>query len=324
VKPVQDGPEVVYRSALFHEVMTRIERVARYDVSVLIEGETGTGKEVLARHLHYSSGRSGGPFVPINAGAIVDLLVENELFGHEGGAYTDARSSRPGLVELANGGTLFLDELDALGAHSQAALLRFLQDGCYRPVGSTRDLVADVRIVAATNAELDILHRSGAIRSDLYFRLAGVTIHVPPLRSRPDDILPLARHFLAELTVRWPQRGQCSLGPEMCSWLLSNYWPGNVRELRSAVEQCFIMGDGDILTPLVEQERPDVPALGCFRAEKAGMVSAFERDYLERAMRQANGNVSQAARAAGKERKGFDRLLRKHGIERQMFVPERS
>lgn len=303
--------------------MTRIERVARYDVSVLIEGETGTGKEVVARHLHYSSARSAGPFVPVNAGAIVDLLVENELFGHEGGAYTDARSTRPGLVELANGGTLFLDELDALGTHSQAALLRFLQDGCYRPVGSTRELVADVRIVAATNANLDELHRSGAIRSDLYFRLAGVTIHVPPLRSRPNDILPLARHFLAELSARWPQRGRCSLGPELCGWLLCQNWPGNVRELRSAIEQCFIMGDSDVLMPLIEQQ-PAVPALGCFRAEKAGVVCAFERDYLERAMREANGNVSRAARAAGKERKGFDRLLRKHGIARQMFIPERS
>ncbi len=181
-----------------------------------------------------------------------------------------------------------------------------------------------MRIVAATNASLDQLLCSGMIRKDLYYRLAGVTVSIPPLRSRPDDVLPLARYFLEELKAQWPDRSGCTLSHQMCAWLLIQDWPGNVRELRSTIEQCFIMSDGDLLVPPQREVTPDPPALGCFRMEKAGAVSAFEHDYLVRAMRQSEGNVSQAARAAGKERKDFGRLLRKHGIERRSFIRERS
>lgn len=314
---------IVFESAEFRKVLVLAERLAHHDVSVLIHGETGTGKELLARVLHYRSSRADRPFIPVNAGALVDTLVENELFGHAAGAFTDARSRGQGLVELAAGGTLFLDEIDALGAHGQAALLRFLQDGQYRPVGSSREFATDIRMITATNAEPSNLVREGIIRKDLYYRLAAVTLHVPALRDRPDDILPLARHFLAELNAG-PSGRNCRIGPAMTVWLLAQEWPGNVRELRSVIEYSFIMCDGDILMPPITDEAPIAPTIGSFRSEKANAVSAFEQSYLRRVMRECDGNVSRAARAAQKERKGFDRLLKKHGIQRRAFMPGQS
>jgi DNA-binding NtrC family response regulator len=301
-------------------VLSLVRRLARHPVSVLIHGETGTGKELLARLLHYSSSRAGHPFVPVNAGALVDSLIENELFGHAPGAFTDARGQSEGLVELASGGTLFLDEIDALGVHGQAALLRFLEDGRYRPVGSTKECSADVRMIAATNADPKDLLESGRVRKDLYFRLAGVTVTVPPLREREDDVLPLAKHFLADLNAQSPPPAR-RLGAEFAGWLLAQPWPGNVRELRSAVEYAFIMCDGDTLHPPAAKEEENGPGVGSFRTEKASAVSAFERAYLSRVMHECDGNVSKAARVAMKERKGFGRLLKKHGIERHSFLP---
>jgi two-component system, NtrC family, response regulator GlrR len=317
------GLGIVSQSAKFDAVLSLIKRLARYTVSVLIHGETGTGKELLARLLHYSGSRAGHPFVPINAGALVDSLVENELFGHAPGAFTDARGRSQGLVELASGGTLFLDEIDALGAHGQAALLRFLEDGRYRAIGSTRESTADVRTIAATNADPKALLEDGRVRKDLYFRLAGVTVSVPALRDRRDDILPLARHFLADLNAQ-ARVGVLRLGPEFTGWLLAQDWPGNVRELKSAVEYAYIMCDGDTLLPPAAEEEAGSPAVGSFRAEKASAISAFERAYLSRIMQECDGNVSRAARAADKERKGFDRLLKRHGIERRSFLPDPS
>ncbi len=315
---------IVCESREFREVLKLAERLADHKTSVLIHGETGTGKELLARVLHYSGARSDWPFVPVNAGAMVDSLVENELFGHAAGAFTDARGRSRGLVDLAAGGTLFLDEIDALGPHGQATLLRFLEDGRYRPIGSPRELSSDVRVIAATNGDPKLMVEAGSIRKDLYFRLAGVMLHVPPLRNRPEDILPLARHFLDGFNAQERDHQDRSLGPEMIGWLLSQPWPGNVRELRSAIEYAFIMSDEGVLLPPAQAAADTIPALGCFRSEKAGAINCFERNYLERAMREAEGNVSLAARTAGKERKGFDRLLKKHGIERANFRSERS
>lgn len=313
---------IVGRSLPFRDALARIERLAPYDVPVLIEGETGSGKEVAVRLLHYLSRRAARPFVPVNAGAVVDGLVENELFGHAAGAYTDAKARVKGLVETAEGGTLFLDEIDALSSHGQVALLRFLQDGSYRPVGTGRDLTADVRVVAATNADLDSLLRAGSFRRDLFYRLSGVVVRIPPLRERVVDILPLAEHFLADCNARLGAMTARTIGPELAGWLLSQSWPGNVRELRSMIENRFIMCDHDVLTP---PGRPaaDVPAsapAGLSEA-KARLISAFERHYLTRLMSRCEGNVSRAAASAGKERKTFSRLLRKYGIERSAFAP---
>ncbi|MBV8686494.1 MAG: sigma-54-dependent Fis family transcriptional regulator [Alphaproteobacteria bacterium] len=314
---------VVGRSAPFGEVLDRIVRLADYDVPVLVEGETGTGKDVIVRLLHYLSGRAPQPFVPVNAGALPDSLFEKELFGHAAGAFTDAKGRGKGLVEVAEGGTLFLDEIDSLSAHGQVALLRFLQDGSYRPVGATRDAVADVRVVTATNADPNALLDAGRVRRDLYYRLSGITVRIPPLRERPDDVLPLAEHFLAELNARAPGRRARRLGAELPPWLLRQAWPGNVRELRSTIEHCFIMSDGEALglPRRAAGAREPAPAIG-FREAKARAVTAFERDYLEELMHRHRGNVTRAALAAGKERKAFSRLLRKHGVERARYTQE--
>ena len=315
---------VVGRSPAFGEVLDRIVRLADYDVPVLIEGETGTGKDVIVRLLHYLSARAARPFVPVNAGALPDSLFEKELFGHAAGAFTDAKGGAKGLVEAAHGGTLFLDEIDGLSPHGQVALLRFLQDGSYRRVGATDDQVADVRVVAATNANPLSLVESGRVRSDLYYRLSGITVRIPPLRERPEDILPLAEYFLGELKARRRSSQPYRLSPDLCAWLLGHAWPGNVRELRSTIEHCFIMSDADVLhAPRSRPVASDTkPALVGFREAKARAVSAFERSYLERLMRQHGGNVTHAALAAGKERKAFSRLLRKYRMERSLFTPE--
>lgn len=315
---------VVGRSALFADVLRKIARLASHDVPVLIEGETGTGKDVLVRLLHYLSRRAGKPFVPVNAGALPDSLFEKELFGHSAGAFTDAKGGAKGLVETAQGGTLFLDEIDSLSAHGQVALLRFLQDGSYRRVGAAHDQIADVRVVAATNSDPLSLVESGKVRRDLYYRLSGITVRIPPLRERPEDIIPLAEHFLAQIEASHRSPRASRLGSDLCAWLLGQRWPGNVRELRSAVEYCFIMSDADVLTP--PPGRPDkaeakaVPS--GFREAKARAVSAFERSYLERLMQQHRGNVTHAALAAGKERKAFSRLLRKYDMKRSLFTSD--
>jgi two-component system response regulator GlrR len=311
---------VVAVSPAFRAVLAQVARLAPYDVPVLIEGETGVGKEVVVRLLHYLSERRGRPFIPVNAGAIVDTLFESELFGHAAGAFTDARARSKGLVGLAEGGTLFLDEIDSLSPHGQVALLRFLQDRTYRPVGSDSDCKADVRMVAATNADLGGLMQAGRIRKDLYYRLSSVILRVPPLRERQADIVPLATHVLADLNARLGH--ERVIGPALAAWLQVQPWPGNVRELRSIIEHSFIMSDGDILEPpgMAPEDRGAEEA-ACFRDAKAKAISLFERDYCARLMQQCDGNVSQAARVAGKERKSFDRLLRKHGVERGPFMP---
>ncbi|MFN3389613.1 MAG: sigma 54-interacting transcriptional regulator [Allosphingosinicella sp.] len=317
---------IVGRSAAFADVLQKIARLADHDVPVLVEGETGTGKDVLARLLHYLSARAGRPFVPVNAGALPDSLFEKELFGHAAGAFTDARGGAKGLVEAAQGGTLFLDEIDSLSAHGQVALLRFLQDGSYRRVGAPRDQVADVRVVTATNADPLALVESGKVRRDLYYRLSGITVRIPPLRERPEDIIPLAEHFLSEFGARRRTSRPRRLGAELRVWLLGQSWPGNVRELRSVVEHCAIMSDEDVLAPPQGGPGGDEakPGRSGFREAKARAVSTFERSYLQRLMQQHRGNVTQAALAAGKERKAFSRLLRKHRLERSEFTGENA
>lgn len=319
---------VVGRSAQFGDVIDRIARLADYDVPVLIEGETGTGKDVVVRLLHYLSARAGRPFVPVNAGALPDSLFEKELFGHAAGAFTDAKGGAKGLVEAAQGGTLFLDEIDSLSPHGQVALLRFLQDGSYRRVGAARDQIADVRVVTATNSDPMSLVESGKVRRDLYYRLSGVTVRIPPLRERPEDIIPLAEHFLAKLKATRQASRACRLGADLCAWLLGQRWPGNVRELRSAIEHCFIMSDTEVLAPPrgpraeTEGEADGKAGPSGFRESKARAVSAFERGYLVRLMQQHRGNVTRAALAAGKERKAFSRLLRKYDMARSEFTEE--
>jgi two-component system response regulator GlrR len=319
-----DGISMAGSSTAFRRVLNLIDRLAQLDVPVLIEGETGTGKELAARAIHYRGSRSDKPFVPINCGGFPDALVESELFGHVKGAFTDARNDRPGLVEIAAGGTLFLDEVDSLTPKAQVALLRFLQDSRYRPVGGRVERRADVRIIAASNSPLDQLTESGSFRLDLLFRLRIMSLNLPPLREREGDAVILARLFLNR--CRGEHRCNADrLDEASCDWFPRYHWPGNVRELQSLIYREALISDQEVLRlempgSLARERRYKrdrrIPSFdgSDFATAKAKAVEHFERGYLIVLMDQAEGNVSRAARLAGKERRTLGKLLKKHGI----------
>lgn len=292
-----------------------LARFARVDAPALIQGETGTGKELAARSIHYQSTRRDGPFIPVNCGALPDTLIENELFGHESGAYTDARQSAPGLVALADGGTLFLDEVDALSSRAQVALLRFMQDQQYRPIGATRERRANVRIVAATNQDLEGLVRDGAFRVDLLFRIKVLSVELPALRDRAGDARLLSEHFLDDCARRHgPPRKR--LHRSTLDWIESYEWPGNVRELENFVQRECLLTDGDELR-YPRDEMHEVKAhdrQGTYNAARAAALAAFDRRFLSELLARAAGNVTLAARHAGKERRALGRMLKKYGI----------
>ena len=314
-------------SPAFQRAVGVIRHIAATEAPVLIEGETGTGKEVAARAIHYSGSRQNHPFVPVNCGALPDQLIENELFGHARGAYTDARGSQPGLVALADGGTLFLDEIESLCPRGQVALLRFLQDLRYRPLGGHREQHANVRIIAATNVSLWDMVLGKQFRSDLYYRLQILLLRLPPLRDRAGDASVLARHFAGIFSARygWPKR---SVAVKSLAALDRYSWPGNVRELENLVHRALLMTSDAVVT--VPEDWLDAgtgvataAAAGYFGLQlpkaKAHVLEEFERVYLSQALARAGGNVSEAARQSGKERRAFGKLLKKHGIDKRVF-----
>jgi DNA-binding NtrC family response regulator len=310
--------EVIGDSAALQQVLAKIPAIAACDTTCLLEGETGTGKELFARAIHYMGPRRDKPFVPVNCGAMPDHLIENELFGHARGAYTDASSSEPGLIAYAEDGTLFLDEVDALSLSAQVKLLRLLQEHEYRQVGSGRILKSNARIIAASNTDLRRAIEARQFRDDLYHRMNVLRLFIPALRERTDDIPTLARHFL----MRYAEKHRKNVRHLAASALrkLSAYsWPGNVRELEGVMQRAVLMSDGiviqsnDIDLPVDSPETDAaVPSL---RIAKARMVQQFERSYLIEVLSACEGNVSHAARTAGKERRSFQRLIRKHNID---------
>lgn len=327
------------QSPAFRSALALLHQCARVDATVLVCGETGTGKELAARAIHYLSPRQHGPFVPINCGALPDSILEAELFGHTRGAFTDAKNDSLGVIGQAQGGTLFLDEIDSLSPRAQAAILRFAQDRSYRPLGSPQIRQADVRIVAATNADLSALAEQGQFRQDLLYRLNVLSVPLPPLRERHDDTLLLARAFVQRLVWQYgtPPR---ALSPGSTTWLQQpRAWPGNVRELEHLIHRAFLLSSGPQVTLQPDAAQPstststaaaappamvdtifgsacDAPALAAFAEAKAEAIEAFERRYLMAVLNQAGGNLSLAARLAGKERSRFCRLVRKHGLQR--------
>ena len=314
---------LVGSSENFLKAVEKVSPLARSRVTVLISGETGTGKELFARAIHYQSPRHGKPFIPVNCGALPDHLFENELFGHVKGAFTDASSAEKGLIAEAEGGTLFLDEVDALSHTGQVKLLRFLQDGEYRPVGSARTAIADVRVIAATNIDLMKRVESKLFRDDLYYRLNFLSLAIPPLRERIEDVVPLAAHFLD----RYAKQG--GLSSRVFSFralekLMAYSWPGNIRELESVITRSLTFGGA----PTLEADDIELPSANdevsprgrSLRDAKSKTVQAFERGYLAKLLAKYQGNVTHAARAAGKERRTFQRLLRKHNLSRHSFI----
>ena len=297
-----------------------IEKISAYDAPVLIEGETGTGKELAARAIHYRGARAGRPFVPVNCGALPDALIENELFGHRRGAFTDARDDKPGLVELARGGTLFLDEVDALTPKAQVTLLRFLQDQQFRPLGGRREEQADVRIITASNRVLERQVDAGAFRLDLLYRLKLLHLTLPPLRERGTDIGLLAEHFVRTCSARYG-KPPLPIDPETLAWLARHPWPGNIRELENLIQRTFLLAEGECIsvpTPpmALGVKRPAAAPVLNYREAKTRAVAEFESRFLVDLIGQANGNVSAAARLSGTERRHLGRLLKKHRISK--------
>jgi two-component system, NtrC family, response regulator GlrR len=324
-------PVLVGRSQAFNETVHTIERVARTDAPVLIQGEAGTGKELAARAIHYRGARRERPFVPINCGAIPETLIESELLGHAGGAFSDARYSQQGLLAMANGGTVFLDEVDSLSPKGQVTLLRFLQDHTYRPLGSRQEERADVRVLAATSARLQELMARKQFRVDLFYRLQILLLAIPPLRDRHGDVMLLAQHFASRLSARYgiPERRIQGVAER---WLDAYGWPGNVRELENFIHREFLLGSGPEIV-IAPERLGFAPATGdvdpahhgllpanAFRRAKAQAIEAFERSYIARVLRESRGNVSLAARMCGKERRAFGKLLKKYSIDRGQFT----
>lgn len=313
---------LVGESAIFQAQVEKIPLFADVDAPVLLQGETGTGKEVFARAIHYSSARKDHAFIPINCAALPDQLFENELFGHAKGAYTSAAQEQGGLVLEAEGGTLFLDEVDALNPHAQAKLLRFVQYREYRPLGCSRTKLADVRIIAASNVDLRDAVANRQFREDLFHRLNVLSLVVPPLRDRAEDIPLLARRFLERLR-RADGQGPRLLSEAAVQKLLAHVWPGNVRELESTLQRAVVM------CPCATIRAQDIecavdtskttPLNGSLRAVKNSATMDAERAYLVKTLVTFRGNVTHAAKAAGKERRSFQRLLRKYGIDRVSF-----
>jgi DNA-binding NtrC family response regulator len=306
-----DGaPDLIARSPAMRPVLQLVERVAASDANVLITGEHGTGKEVVARRLHAASPRAGKPMVAVNLGGLSEGLFESEMFGHVKGAFTDARTDRIGRFELAEGGTLLLDEIGTLQPRQQAKLLRVLETGEVERVGASRPRRIDVRILSATNADLGAEVEAGRFREDLLFRLNTIEIRLPPLRDRREDLAPLAEHFLRRYAARY-RKPIAGLDPEALAALESHAWPGNVRELDHALERAVLMAGGTMLRAADLGLR--LPAGAAPRLEDLPLEEV-ERVLIRKALERHGGNVSNAAKALGLSRSALYRRLQHHGL----------
>ncbi|HEX7050020.1 MAG TPA: sigma-54 dependent transcriptional regulator [Longimicrobiales bacterium] len=312
---------IVGESPAILALKRQVVQVARSPVdTVLVCGESGTGKELVARAIHSASDRAGARMLSVNCAAFTDTLLTSELFGHERGAFTDAREQKKGIFEAAAGGTLFLDEIGELSARDQAALLRVLEQRTVIRVGGTEEVPVDVRVIAATNRPPDRLVTESGFRADLFYRLNIVRLTVPPLRARGDDVLLLAHHFSAAAAARFgvPAR---AFAPDAQELLRRYAWPGNVRELRNAVERAYAIGTGthqiaaaDLGTATGAPETGPAPPAIPFPEAKRRAIADFERQYVTTALERAAGNISLAARNSGIPRQVFQRLLRKHEV----------
>jgi len=289
-----------------------IRKVARSEAqTILIQGDSGTGKELVARGLHYESARRDFPFMEVNCAAITETLFESELFGHEKGAFTDAKSAKKGLMELADRGTLFLDEVSEMSFNSQAKFLRVLQERVFRRVGGTRDIRVDLRVITASNRPLETRVKEGQFREDLFYRLNVIPIHIPPLRERREDTMPLARHFLTESNVR-SHKSIKGFTPETERLLLNYPWPGNVRELRNLIERLVILGNSESIEPqhLPLQFAAQVVELPRQEAsQEFRTLAEVERAYINQVMQRVEANKSRAAKILGISRQTLRKKL---------------
>ncbi len=323
---VKDSFEgLVGSSPQMKRVFELIDGVAYSSSTVLLQGESGTGKELVARAIHHRSTRRSRPFVAVNCSALTDTLLESELFGHEKGSFTGATSTKKGLFEVADGGSIFLDEIGQVPQPTQVKLLRVLQEGELKRVGSSELRRVDVRVIAATNVDLVKASQEGSFREDLFYRLNVITITMPPLRDRPSDISLLALHFLRKYNTR-TQKSIQGIRPEVMETLENYHWTGNVRELENVIERAVVLGRGKEIDmqDLPEQMRQktiprrdptrqlvDLP----YRKAKEIAMSEFDRRYLTELLTETSGNVSQASRIAGMDRSNFRRVMKKHNLD---------
>jgi DNA-binding NtrC family response regulator len=321
------GVEIVGRSAEMRRVLAAVDKLAQTDVGILVLGESGTGKEVVARSVHRASPRRSRPFVALNCGAIPDTLIDSELFGHTKGAFTGAATARPGVFVEADGGTLFLDEIGDMPLPVQARLLRVLQDHEVRPIGGQGVRSVDVRVIAATHVQLQAAVDAGRFRTDLYYRLNVVTLTLPALRERKDDLALLAAHFLRKHGGDPAPR----LTAAAFEALVAYAWPGNVRELENTIMGALALRQGDAIdvsalpARILEAARPAAPAPAAIDVDqpladaKRKAMNDFEKAYLLRVLDATKGNVAEAARRTGVDRSNFRRLLHRHGIDAENF-----
>jgi len=318
------GRAFIAEDPAMRDVLAQIDQVAPTDMSVLIRGESGVGKELVARTIHERSRAAGKPFLPVNTAALPDNLLEAELFGHTKGAFTGADRAREGIFAQARGGTVFLDEIGLMSIGFQGKLLRVLQERAVVPLGSVEPVPVEFRLVSATSRDLHERMARGEFHEDLYYRLQVFTLEVPGLRGRPGDIRPLARHFLEKYAREAPAPGE----PTEKAWqALEEYaWPGNVRELENCIHRALVLSGGGAIRPehlgLADSDRwsrPVVDPSVSYEEGKRRAVHAFQRRYLERALRECEGNVSAAARRCGLTRAAVQRIMRAHGLTREQF-----
>ena len=303
--------DIVSRSNRMAELLAEARMVAKSDASVLLRGDSGAGKEMLARAIHKASARADKPFVAVNCGAIPEALLESELFGHMKGAFTDAHANHKGLFQQADGGTLLLDEIGDMPPALQVKLLRVLQERAVRPLGASQSIEVDVRIISATHRDLDAAMEAGQFREDLYYRLNVVTLTLPPLSARREDIPLLANHFLQKLSTKYGKR-LSGFAPEALKALTTAAWPGNVRQLFNVVEQVCALSSSPLIPLALVQRALRVPSVEVQTYAEA--KQRFERDYLVGLLKLTDGNVADAARLADRNRTEFYRLLQKHEL----------
>jgi len=313
--------DIVTRSTLMEDLLAKAQRVAAGDASVLIQGESGSGKELLARAIHRASPRAAEPFVAINCGAIPETLLESELFGHTKGSFTGAIADQRGLFVAADKGTLFLDEIGDMPLALQVKLLRVIETREVRPIGATRAIPFDVRIISATHRDLAKEKDAGTFREDLYYRLNVVTLKLPSLDERPEDIAQLADYFLTKLAPRYG-RDKAAFAPEALELLVKAKWPGNVRQLYNVVEQSIALCPTEIIPQTFVEQAIQVEMHEMTSFEDAR--KRFERDYLTRILKLTKGSVTQAAKLARRNRTEFYKLLQRHGIEASLFKDART
>lgn len=324
---------IVGNSPKMRELLEVVKRVAESEAScVVLQGESGVGKDLIAKAIHYQSRRADYPYIAVNCAAIPETLMETELFGHEKGAFTDARAQKKGVFEMADGGTILLDEIGELPLGLQAKLLRVIEEQQFRRVGGVKNVSVDVRIIASTNRDLEEEVRAGRFRADLYYRLSVVQITIPPLRERKEDILLIAEHLIKNFNVKM-KKNILGLAPETKKLFLEYHWPGNVRELRNTIEHAMIFEESPYLTPKYLYDRIARPPLGPRPVESKGVITAslgqmtleeIERELIRQALERTGWNQTRAAELLGISRDAIRYKIKKHGIRREAVVSSSS